>query len=81
MKEHTYTLEEIEKIVSSDASFAEYADGRDSVQGQTLALLRSVMTVGWEVDGEIFSDEAMLTMVQDILAAHMHYEATHPWGD
>lgn len=81
MKDHTYTLEEIENIISSDTSFAKYAHGRDSVQGQTLALLRSVMTVGWETDGDNFSDEAMLTMVQDILAAHMHYESTHDWED
>ena len=80
MSEHRYTIKDIEAIVNSDASFEEYVEGIHSLRGQTLDLMRDVMTVGYELDGEEFSDEAMFTLMKDVMDAYMHYEATHKGG-
>ena len=77
MSKHRYTIKDIEAIVNSDASFEEYIEGIHSLRGQTLDLMRDVMTVGYELDGEEFSDEAMFTLMKDVMDAYMHYEATH----
>lgn len=73
------TLLDIEDIVASDANFEAYIEGRHSLQGQTLDLLKQAMTLGWEEDD--FSDEALFTLIKDIIGANMHYEATHVWDD
>ena len=73
------TIQEIEEIVNSDDSFASYVEGRESLRAVALDLLRNVMTIGWDMDGEQFSDEAMFELVQDIMEMYMKFERKVAW--
>ena len=72
-----YTLEEVEAIVSDSDSFNHFIEGEDSLQGQTLDLIQEVIKLGYELEGEILSDETMLNLLLDIVDANRHYQATH----
>lgn len=75
-----HTLEELRDIASSTARFEAFIGGRDTLQGQTIDLIAEVVKLGYEVGGGELSDEAMLTMILDIVDAYGHYAATHDWN-
>lgn len=73
----SYTLQELENIVDSASSFNEFIDGIDTLQGQTLDLILEVVKISYEVGGDGLSDEAMLTLILDIVDANRHYASTY----
>lgn len=67
------TLQELEAIIDSDASFSQYIDERDgAVNGVTLDLVHEI----WEIDGGHITDQECLTLIQDIIVMRDHYVNT-----